>query len=72
MGDIQKFSENDHITSYYYTEEISLNGESITKVESTTNDSDGGNRGLKMDKQDNQLDFTFIGYSDSRAMRFMN
>lgn len=68
VSDIQKFSENEHIISYYYTEEISLNGESITKVESTTNDSNSDNHDPKMDKQNNQLDFTFTGYSDSRAM----
>lgn len=67
VSDIKKFSKNKHIKSYYYTEEISLNGNSITKVESTNNENND-NQGPKMEKKDNQLDFTLTGYSDKEAM----
>ena len=67
VSDIKNFSKNKHITSYYYTEEISLNGSSITKVESTSNE-DNNNHGPKMEKQNNQLDFTVTGYSNNEAM----
>lgn len=67
VSDIKNFSKNKHITSYYYTEEISLNGSSITKVESTSNE-DNNHHGPKMEKQNNQLDFTVTGYSNNEAM----
>lgn len=67
VTDIEKFSKNKHITSYYYTEEISLNGRNLNKVESTDN-SDTNRGGPKDNKQDNQLDFSLIGYSSQEAM----
>ncbi len=67
VEDIKNFSKNKHITDYYYTEEISLNGSSITKVENTSNENND-NHGPKTEKQNNQLDFTVIGYSTTEAM----
>lgn len=52
VSDIEKFSKNKHITSYYYTEEISLNGSNLKKVESIDN-SDINRGGPKDNKQDN-------------------
>lgn len=62
VEDIKKFAESKYVKSYYYTNEISLNGSTIEKVTSEKqNNFPGG-------KFRESSDFTLIGYSTLDAM----
>lgn len=69
IEDVKKFAESEHIKSYYYTYNISLNGSNIEKAENTSNndskrsDFPGGNNPM-----DSSYDFTLNGYSSLDAM----
>ena len=72
IDDIKSFAESKHIKSYYYTYNISLNGNSIEKAESSSND-EKTNRQSFPGGGDNMpgsssLDFTLNGYSSVDAM----
>ena len=71
VEDIKKYAESDYISSYYYTYNISLNGNNIEKAESTTED----NKSFNMPNMpnmnrmgENDYDFTINGYSSLDAM----
>lgn len=70
IEDVKKYAESDHIKSYYYTYNISLNGNNIQKAESE-NSSDskmpsfpGGDNGFGK----SSYDFTLNGYSSLESM----
>lgn len=69
IEDITNYASSKHITSYYYTYTISLNGNNIDKAEST---SESNNRPTNMPGKDNMMgssmDFTITGYSSLDAM----
>ena len=71
IDDVKKFADSDYIKSYYYTYNISLNGNNIEKAESDSSD-DKGRRGPEKDNE-NSYDFTLNGYSSLDAMsEFIN
>ncbi len=70
VDDVKNFAESDYIKSYYYTYNISLNGNNIEKAESENGDDarkpnapDNGNG-----KEGESYDFTLNGYSSLEAM----
>lgn len=64
LEDIEVFAKNSHIDSYYYTYNISLNGKTIDKAESSDSDKKGdNNRKGPMEDKISSLDFAFTGYS---------
>ena len=70
IEDVKKYAESDHITSYYYVYNISLNGNSIEKAESEDNSDSrkpkfpgGGN-----EFSNSSYDFTLNGYSSLESM----
>lgn len=66
VSDIDTFSKNKHIKSYYYTYELSLNGDNISKAEES---SENNNFSRKFDNKNNdRLDFEVIGYSSLESM----
>ena len=66
ISDVKKFAESDHIESYYYTYNVSLNGNNIEKAES---DSDSKRPGFPGgDFGGSSYDFTLNGYSSLDAM----
>lgn len=67
IDDIKKFADSNYIKSYYYTYNISLNGDSIKKAE---NSSSEGNRPNFSNRGGNtsSYDFTLNGYSSLEAM----
>ncbi len=68
VEDVKKFAESDHIESYYYTYNISLNGNNIEKAESE-NDSDLKKTNFpENDFEKDTYDFTLSGYSSLEAM----
>lgn len=69
VDDIKSFATSDHIESYYYTYSISLNGNSIEKVE-MDNQNDMFNKGPGMGRgpNNNSLDFTLTGYNSLESM----
>ena len=73
ISDVEKFAESDYIESYYYTYDISLNGNNIEKAEAKTSDKSSsmpGFPGGDMDKGfgESTYDFTLNGYSSLDAM----
>lgn len=79
ISDVEKFAESDYIESYYYTYDISLNGNNIEKAESEKSESGsgmpsgmpGGFSGSGMSQSlggSSSLDFTLTGYSSVEAM----
>lgn len=70
IEDVVEFSKNEHIESYYYTYEISLNGNNIEKVES---DMPSDKRGFEpgggeFEPNNSSLDFTLTGYNAISSM----
>lgn len=65
IDDVKKFAESEYIKSYYYTYNISLNGKSIEKAESESNDSKRPNF---QGENETSYDFTLNGYSSLEAM----
>ena len=72
VSDVEKFAESDYIEDYYYTYDISLNGNNIEKAESekTSNNRMPSFPGGDMDKNfgGSSYDFTLNGYSSLDAM----
>ena len=71
IDDVKKFSESDHITSYYYTYNISLNGNNIEKAESESNNEKQGMPNFPGSNNrfgSSSYDFTINGYSSLEAM----
>ena len=80
IDDVEEFAESEYIESYYYTYDISLNGNNIEKAESEKSDSDSGAQsgmpggfpgGGSMAQNfggSSSLDFTLNGYSSVEAM----
>ena len=72
IDDIKKYSEVNHIESYYYTYNISLNGNSIEKATSEFEDGRGG-MGGKGPMQESSYDFKLNGYDSIDSMsEFIN
>ena len=77
IEDVKSFAESDYIESYYYTYNISLNGNNIEKAESDMDAKGGGPEGGRggggNDMQMSSLDFTLNGYSSIESMsEFIN
>ena len=69
VDDVVTFAESKHIESYYYTYNISLNGNSIEKAESeSSNDSNRPNMPGMGSFGGSSYDFTLDGYSSMEAM----
>ena len=76
IDDVEEFAKSDYIESYYYTYDISLNGNNIEKAESEKSDSGQsgmpggfpGGGGMSRDFGGSSLDFTLNGYSSVEAM----
>ena len=71
IDDVKSFAESKHIESYYYTYDISLNGNNIEKAESDNNDGKGGIPGFPGGNNNfggSSYDFTLNGYSSLEAM----
>ena len=71
IEDVKKFAESDHIESYYYTYNISLNGNNIEKAESESDSNQSGRpsfSGMGNNFKESSYDFTLNGYSSLDAM----
>ena len=69
IEDIKKYAESDHIESYYYTYNISLNGNTIEKAESENNsDSKKPNFPGGEGFEQSSSDFSLVGYSSAKSM----
>ena len=72
VEDIKNYGKSDHIESYYYTYNISLNGSSIEKVESEKKDDRPNMPGMPgggmPGSSNSSYDFTLDGYSSIEAM----
>ena len=71
ISDVEKFAESDYIESYYYTYNISLNGDNIEKATSESSDNNinmPGFPGGDMKMGESSSDFTLNGYSSIDAM----
>lgn len=69
VDDIKSFATSDHIESYYYTYSISLNGNSIEKVEmENQNEMFNKDPGMGRGPNNNSLDFTLTGYNSLESM----
>lgn len=70
VEDVKNFAKNEHIKSYHYTYNISLNGNSIEKAtsESETNAPSFGDNKSGGDMNKNSMDFTLNGYSSVESM----
>lgn len=71
IDDVKKYAESNHIESYYYTYSISLNGNSIKKAESDTNEKDSKRPSMSdgdFGPESSSYDFTLNGYSTVEAM----
>ena len=74
ISDVEKFADSDYIESYYYTYNVSLNGNNIEKAESEKSDQQsnmpsfpgGGDTGQRPGTS--SYDFTLNGYSSLDAM----
>lgn len=73
ISDVEKFADSDYVESYYYTYDISLNGNNIEKAESETSNKSsdipgfpGGDMGQNFGGS--SYDFTLNGYSSLDAM----
>lgn len=67
IEDIKNYGESKYIQSYYYTYSISLNGNSIEKVEQDNNSNFPGVKG-RGGPNNSSLDFTLTGYSSIESM----
>lgn len=65
VDDIKKYADSDYIEDYYYTYQVSLNADGIEKAES---DSNFGEMGRGKHEDENQLDFSLMGYSSKASM----
>ena len=72
-SDVEKFADSNYIESYYYTYNISLDGNNIKKAESDTSDKNtnlpgfpGGD--MQRGPNSSSADFTLNGYSSLDAM----
>ncbi len=70
IDDVKKFAESDYIRSYYYTYNISLNGNNIEKAKSESNNNSNMPNfpGGRNDLAGSSYDFTLNGYSSLEAM----
>ena len=73
ISDVEKFANSDYVKNYYYTYNISLNGNNLEKAESEApnkNSNMPGFPGGNMDRNFNEssYDFTLNGYSSLDAM----
>ena len=73
ISDVEKYAESDYIEDYYYTYNISLNGNTIKKAESETTNKNSNMPGFPGGGMDKKLggssyDFTLNGYSSLDAM----
>jgi putative ABC transport system permease protein len=69
VEDIKEYAKSDHIESYYYTYSISLNGNSIEKAESETNNDRPNMPGMPSGNfGESSYDFTLNGYSSVESM----
>ena len=73
VDDVKNYADSKYITSYYYTYNISLNGNNIEKAESTSSNSSQGNRpnfpgGGNGMPGGSSYDFTLNGYSSIESM----
>ncbi len=73
ISDVESFADSNYIESYYYTYNISLNGNDIEKAESESSDKESGmpgSPGGDMGKNfgGSSYDFTLNGYSSLEAM----
>ncbi|MBP5204796.1 ABC transporter permease [Candidatus Saccharibacteria bacterium] len=77
IADVENFAKSDHIESYYYTYDISLNGNNIEKAESQTSSAMSGMPGMPQGdnmpgmggfSNSSSYDFTLNGYSSLAAM----
>lgn len=73
ISDVEKFADSEYIEGYYYTYDVSLNGNNIEKAESETSSNGlnmSGFPGGGMDKNfgGSSYDFTLNGYSSLDAM----
>ena len=66
IDDVLNFASSDHIESYYYTYNISLNGNNIEKAESETKDK--GMPNMPGNFGGSSYDFTLNGYSSLDSM----
>lgn len=66
LDDIKNYAKSNHIEDYHYTYSISVNGNSIEKVE-MSQDGNGGKRPMG-GFGNNSLDFTLTGYSSIESM----
>lgn len=67
VDDVEKFAKSEHINSYYYTYNISLNGNNIEKAESES-ENDSKRPKFSGGEQSSSYDFTLNGYSSMEAM----
>ena len=74
IDDVKKFAESEYVEDYYYTYSISLNGNTIEKAESDTDNMPSDGRGGKENNmQASSLDFTLNGYNSIESMsEFIN
>ncbi len=73
VSDVEKYAESDYIESYYYTYNISLNGNNIEKAESEESNKRSNGPGfpggdMKGGFGGSSYDFTLNGYSSLDAM----
>ncbi|MBE6157348.1 MAG: ABC transporter permease [Firmicutes bacterium] len=69
ISDVENFAKSSHIKSYYYTYNISLNGKSIEKAESDSNNEKGDRPNFPgKENEESSYDFTLNGYSSVDAM----
>ena len=77
VSDVEKFAESDYVKSYYYTYDVSLNGNNIEKATSEKSSDEensdmpsfpGGSGGMSRDFGGSSYDFTLNGYSSLEAM----
>ena len=70
IDDVKKFAKSEHIESYYYTYNISLNGKSIEKAESSSDDKNSKRPNFPGAGEftNSSYDFTLNGYSSVEAM----
>lgn len=70
VEDAQNYGDSQYVTSYYYTNSISLNSNSLEAATSDFGgqDSEGMSGGAKEEKKEDTGDFTLTGYSSADSM----
>lgn len=69
IDDIKKYGESNYVKDYYYQISVGVNASKLTKVSSTSNNSnDRGPGGKEEFKGESSGDFTLVGYSSVSAM----